>query len=369
MGIQNLNSILKAVCPNAFYSLNITELSGKKIAIDAGIIMYKTMSICNKEVVNKTNVLCEDIDNAEIETNWYKKVIYNAMRFLEFNITPIYVFDGKPHYLKEKYARAKRGIIREKLKEDIKNIKNELSSNPLDNLPEKIKELQKKMSLDIKLNQNMLIKVLREIGIPCIVSNCEAERCCVSLCKDGVVDIVYSNDTDCLAWGCPYLMTDISQRLYDPIRGSSYYMCSMISQSYILLLLDITNDYFVDFCILCGCDYNKKIKGYGIMKLIDILKNKKTFDDLNITEEQIKQLEVDIIRKEIFIHLPHNELINDFGNILLDKEKIKQCRNLFSSLNIDGIINDLSVVIFNFKEINNNNILPKCGQSAFFNNL
>ena len=36
--------------------------------------------------------------------------------------------------------------------------------------------------------------------------------------------------------------------------------------------LDINYDLWVDFCILCGCDYSKRIRGMGIIHL-NILRN------------------------------------------------------------------------------------------------
>ena len=75
MGIKYLNNFLRTECGESIKTITIAELSGKKIAVDISIYMYKYES-----------------NNALIE-NMYLMLA----TFRQYNIIPIFVFDGKPH--------------------------------------------------------------------------------------------------------------------------------------------------------------------------------------------------------------------------------------------------------------------------------
>ena len=74
MGIRNLNRYLRDNCPESIRCINIAELSGKKIAVDISIYLYKY-----------------EAENALLE-NMY--VMLSIFRY--YNIIPIFIFDGKP---------------------------------------------------------------------------------------------------------------------------------------------------------------------------------------------------------------------------------------------------------------------------------
>ena len=69
-----LNKFLQDKCKTSISFINLSELSGKRIAVDISIYLYKFLS-----------------DNALLE-NLYLMISI----FREHKITPIFVFDGKP---------------------------------------------------------------------------------------------------------------------------------------------------------------------------------------------------------------------------------------------------------------------------------
>ena len=105
MGIKNLNRFLRNNCGDAIKFISIKELSGKKIAIDISIYLYKFAA-----------------DNTLIE-NIY--LMLSVFRF--YNIIPIFVFDGKPpaekKELLEKRKKDKKDAEKEyaKLSEQLKS--------------------------------------------------------------------------------------------------------------------------------------------------------------------------------------------------------------------------------------------------------
>ena len=74
MGIKHLNRFLRTNCSDSIKCVPISDLSGKKIAVDISIYMYKFAG-----------------DNSLIE-NMYLMIT----TFRYYNIIPIFIFDGKP---------------------------------------------------------------------------------------------------------------------------------------------------------------------------------------------------------------------------------------------------------------------------------
>ena len=75
MGIKDLNPFLKAVSPELITDVMLSKYSGKKIAIDTSIYLYKFL-----------------YKNDRYIESFFKQI----NRLMTNNITPIYIFDGKP---------------------------------------------------------------------------------------------------------------------------------------------------------------------------------------------------------------------------------------------------------------------------------
>ena len=78
MGIKHLNALLREVVPSAITEIAMSELKGKKIAIDASIYMYRFLA-----------------DDALLE-NIYLMISL----FRKHQIIPVFIFDGYPSDLK-----------------------------------------------------------------------------------------------------------------------------------------------------------------------------------------------------------------------------------------------------------------------------
>ena len=98
----------------------------------------------------------------------------------------------------------------------------------------------------------MLKYLLDMMNIKYIHPECEADVICGKLFENNVVDIVMSDDMDLLVSGSNILLRDF----YISTNKITEYKVDKI-----LLDLDLTRDQWVDFCILCGCDYTPRIHG------------------------------------------------------------------------------------------------------------
>ena len=253
MGIKNIKVLINKYSPQSIRKINLKELTGKTIAIDVSIYLYKY------KYGNNNN-----------EVKYFLTSFLKQIKHLkEFNITPIYVFDGKPPEQKSSIITDRKNIKRQKY-ERVEELEKKINSvNDIIKTSEKnkdvyinnIKEMKKEMN---KINMSIIsvnkndIEALKKLflltGIDYYQANTEAEIICSRLVKYKIADGVFSNDTDVLPNGCNKLYTD-----YDFNKD---YIIEIDLES-ILKNTNLTLEQFVDICILCGCDYTIKIKTIG----------------------------------------------------------------------------------------------------------
>jgi len=272
MGIKSLKIILTQKCALAINERKLSNYRGMTIGIDISIFLYK--------------YLYNNDDHLEGLTRL-------TLRLLKNNITPVFVFDGKPPAEKSdtlKIRREKRDFLN--IKKEIFNYYSNIDKsqfNNFDNFEENIQQYinDNYDSTDFKLN-NADMKLLFEksneelkeeydkivkkiiyvkqshidnamqlfnlFGVSYIQSPGEAETLMAVLCKDGYIDGCISEDTDILANGGTLFLRNFNA------SGSTIEEYCLQG---ILSCLNFTYDQFVDLCILCGCDYTTKINSLG----------------------------------------------------------------------------------------------------------
>lgn len=182
---------------------------------------------------------------------------------LEAGIKPIWVFDGVPPEQK-KHELAKRRQNKMKAKqaeEEVKDLGN-------------VEEQRKFAVRGIKVTSTMTedsIRILELMGLPVFKAKSEAEAQCVDLLKKGKVAAVVSDDMDCLTFGANTLLKGVKSK-NDPIFE--------ISLDDVLKELELTMDEFIDFCILCGCDYLPTIHGFGPVTAYKYIQKYKTIEKI-----------------------------------------------------------------------------------------
>jgi flap endonuclease-1 len=95
------------------------------------------------------------------------------------------------------------------------------------------------------------------MGIPWVEAPCEAEAECAALCRAGKAYATATEDMDALAHATPILLRHLS---YSAGAGKDVIS---IEHATVLAETGLTQEQFVDFCILCGCDYCDTIRGIG----------------------------------------------------------------------------------------------------------
>jgi len=103
------------------------------------------------------------------------------------------------------------------------------------------------------------------MGVPVVEAPSEAEATCAALCRDGKVYAAATEDADCLTFGTKTLVRNLMA------AESQKKTILEVSLATALEQLNITMDQFIDFCILCGCDYCDTIKGVGPSTAIKLI--------------------------------------------------------------------------------------------------
>jgi flap endonuclease-1 len=162
----------------------------------------------------------------------------------------------------------------------------------------------------------------------------EAEAYSSYLSIHNKVDAVLSEDTDVLAYGSPIFLTKI-----DTLNDTVVY----INYQKMLNELDMTNEMFLDLCIMLGCDYNSNIPKVGPEKSFSLIKKYKNIDNIDEIKNNIEILNHIRVRKlfEIpqkidfdvpYCGIPNFEKVSEFlfkNNLHFNISKLK--RNLGES--------------------------------------
>jgi flap endonuclease-1 len=292
MGIKGIKNLIKKFAPEAFQTINLNLLRGKTICIDSSIFLYKFRYVYNTD-------------------NFHILGFLNLIvKFRDHGIKCIFVFDGKPPQAKSETLKQRREK-KEKIKERIVVLKNKVhapeffDSDPEDEpqtsegetLSLEIERLERTL-LNVSRQHSLdVIELLKSIGIPFFVAVSEAEKACVYLQKHGYADHVLTEDTDCLTFGSSSVIF---------AKGNTYTLCTL---NRILNDLNLTQNEFIDLCILCGCDYTGTIPKVGPATALKYIKKYGSIENIPDLPPEFEYL----IAREIFTSEEHYTLNFDLA--------------------------------------------------------
>jgi flap endonuclease-1 len=256
MGIKSLTKLIKDKSPESIKTDQLHNLSGKKVAIDASLILYQ----CLLNVRNKGSSLKNDNDKV---TSHINGIFYKVINYLSLNIEPIFIFDGKPPEEKDKIIKERQS----KAKTAKDNIVNAKTIEEKNKLEKKSIRLTSEHIDDIK-------KLLSLMGVTYLHIEGEGEAIASELCRIGYVDYVITEDMDSLVFGCPKLIRNCLDK---NIKRKD--IISIIDLENIKKDLNITQERFIELCILCGCDYLSNINKIGQSKALQIINKYENIED------------------------------------------------------------------------------------------
>lgn len=265
MGIKGLTKFIADVAPNAIKEIKIEHLMGRVIAIDASMSLYQFIIAIrdSEQYGNLTNESGET-------TSHISGLMSRSIKLMENGLKPIYVFDGAPPDLKGSELE-KRGEKRQKAEELLKQAKEAGDAEEIKKQSGRIVRVTKKQNEEAK-------RLLKLMGIPIVEAPCEAESQCAFLTKYNLAHATATEDADALVFGTKILIRNLNANATsaNPNKNKNAskrgYILTEINLEQVLSGLKLTMDQFIDFCILCGCDYCDTIKGIGSKTAYNLIK-------------------------------------------------------------------------------------------------
>ena len=229
MGIQYLNRFLREECKESIKITPLSELSGKKIAVDVSIYLYKYLA-----------------DDGLIE-NFYLMLSV----FRHYNIIPFFVFDGKPP-TEKKALLCKRLEEKKSAQEEYNALKEQLAKNDgteidkqdilatMDTLKKRFITICKKQINDVK-------QLIHACGASYCDAPSEADELCAKLVLKGKAWACLSEDMDMFVYGAGRVIRYLSLLNHTAV---------VYNMEGILKTLNMSQKEFREICILSGTDYN-----------------------------------------------------------------------------------------------------------------
>ena len=187
-----------------------------------------------------------------------------------------FVFEGKPPSLK-KEELAKRSAKREGANAELQAALESGDKEAIEKFSKRTIRVTPEHNEDCK-------KLLRLMGIPVIDAPSEAEAQCAQLCKEGLVYGISTEDMDSLTLGTPRLLRHLMAPAAQKVPVLEFEHDKLLQE------LGLTNDEFIDLCILCGCDYTDKIPGIGPVRALNLIQKHKSIEKIleNIDKDKHK---------------------------------------------------------------------------------
>ncbi len=246
-----------------FKKENITfdDLHERIVSIDAYNVLHQFLATIRQ----KDGTPLKDA-RGEI-TSHLSGLFYRTANLVESKIRPIYVFDGEPHPLKAKTLeeRKKRKELAEK------EWKEAIEDGDIEKA--RIKAQQTSRITEEILEQS--IELLDALGIPHIQAPSEGEAQASYMVEKGNAYAVGSQDYDCLLFGSPFLVRNLTSSEKRKLPKKQAYVPitpHIIRLHPNLKSLEISREQLVDMAVLIGTDFNDGIKGYGPKKSLSLIK-------------------------------------------------------------------------------------------------
>ncbi|XP_005105611.1 flap endonuclease 1 [Aplysia californica] len=259
MGIQGLTKLLGDCAPSSMKENEIKSFFGRKVAIDASMSIYQFLIAVRQDGSQLTNEEGET-------TSHLMGMFYRTIRMVENGIKPVYVFDGKPPDMKSGEL-AKRKEKRDEAQKELEKAEEAGDEENVEKFSRRLVKVTKEHNDECK-------KLLTLMGIPYVEAPCEAEAQCAALVKAGKVFATGTEDMDSLTFGSSVVLRHLtfSEARKMPIK--EYNLGRLLSE------LALSQDEFIDLCILLGCDYCDSIKGIGPKRAIELIKQHRSIEEI-----------------------------------------------------------------------------------------
>ena len=309
-----LNSYIKHhTSQESIRKIHFEHFSGKVIVVDISIYLYRFVG----------------------EGCLLENIYYMLSLFKHYNITSIFIFDGKAPIEKMELLQ-KREFDKREAKQKYYQLKNILQSVGVSCKNEILEEMNNLKKKFIRLKKNDIKNVqdlITAFGSTYIIAEGEADELCAEFVINNRAYACLSEDMDLFIYGCPRILRYLS----------------LINQTFIIYYFDkiledlkMCKEDFQKICVISGTDYNlnnnykdinlfKTINYYREFKKLSLTENMKDSDFYSWLVNSTNYLNnYDKIDIKIILNLFSLKNFNinyanlDLKNQNFDKEKIKE---------------------------------------------
>ncbi|MDG6218519.1 MAG: flap endonuclease-1 [Candidatus Thermoplasmatota archaeon] len=268
-------------------TIALKDLHDRVIVIDAYNVLHQFLATIRQRDGTA-------LKNAEGKiTSHLSGLFFRSANLIQHKIRPVYVFDGKPHPLKQQTID-ERNRRRLQAEEDWKEA---IKKGDIEKA--RMKAQQTSRVTDEIVSQSKTLLDL--LNIPYVQAPEEGEAQASYMVKKGDAYATGSQDFDCLLIGSPVLIRNLTSSSKRKLPGKKAYSPVHPERIYLHQTLDslgISRKQLVDMAILMGTDFNEGIKGIGPKKSLNLIKKNGNLEnvlstigsDSAPTFEQIKQI-------------------------------------------------------------------------------
>jgi len=294
---------------------SLKALKGTSFAIDASIEIHQFLAL-----VRKRDGTPFTDSQGRVTSHLIGLLTRTSRMIADFDMKPVFVFDGKPNPLKRRTLEIRREVRKKAEVEYVEAISK--------------KDYAKAWSKAVmtgRVTGSVLDdakRLLTLMGIPWLEALEDAEAQASFMAARGDVWAVGSKDYDCLLYGAPILaryLTLTGREWLPAQRRSRPLIPELIRLSENLALLGITREQLVDLAILVGTDFNQGVKGIGPKKALKLI------HDYGSIEQMPEE-----IRSEL------TEDLNNVRQVFLKPKVLEKYLLKRSPPNRDGLIRFLS---------------------------
>jgi 5'-3' exonuclease len=316
MGIKGLKQFFRNKFPFVLCTSHLSQYRGKKAGLDLLPYLYKYKSSYGETwiyglshlfqmcIINKIHItvimdgpmIVTEKDNEKEKRKKSRNVIKEKINQLEIDIE-LYKKDGKSTILLDS--------VYSKISTHRSLLLGLTHSISVEAIYEYIETLKKQLVVITNEDITQVQELCNKLHITFVFAKQEAESYASYLCISKQVDMVITEDTDVLAYGCPLWLSSIQH------DGT----CIEIELSHLLTCIGFTQSQFIDFCILCGTDFNETKKGVGPVSAFNIIPTLTTWITQQ-SQEDLHKIKLDNTRT-IFMNPCCDAIVNKFDTTII----------------------------------------------------
>ena len=267
--------------------IEIKDLSGRWVAIDAFNTLYQFLSIIRQK--DGTPLM----DSQGRVTSHLSGLLYRTTNLIEAGVKVAFVFDGEPPLFKAE-TLSERSQVREKAAAAWQVA---LAAGQ-DGF--KYAQASSRISTEILQDGRRLILAM---GLPVIQAPSEGEAQAAHMAARGEVELVGSQDYDSLLFGAPQVVRNLAITGKRKLPRKNIYVDvepEIIHLDEGLAHLAISRKQLVEIGIMCGTDYNRGLTRVGPKTALKLIRENGDLESILAKQEEKIESFAEI--REFFLH-------------------------------------------------------------------